>query len=162
MKDDSFRYFTSEEVATIIKEEKPNQYDIWAGYLKLSEDEQKNIFNDKSILNKLTSIVNNCRTVKLLETYYTLKNHGELVDYTVDLEDAFYKLANKHINELEESFSNTKERDAWILIQSMLIGKPQLDIESELAVTDYKLSQRQISQVIRKNISKLTSLLMDI
>lgn len=167
MNDDSFRYFTADEVATIIKEDKQNQDDIWSGYDKLTDIEQKNLLNDKSILTKLTTIINNSRTVKLLEAYYVLKNHGELVDYTVDLEDAFYKLANKHIDELEEDFSNAKERNAWILVQAILIGRTQQIIESELALMDkqrntkYKISQRRISEVIRDNITKLTSLLMD-
>lgn len=161
MNEDSFRYFTIDEVVTMIKEKRMNQYDIWEGYSKLSKYEQENFLKDKSIQSKVTAIINDSRTLKLLKNYYTIKNDGELIDYTVDLEDAFYKLTHKKIIELEESFSNAKERAGWILIQTILIGKPQQDIEYELGCTHFKISQRQISQVIRNTISKLTSLLID-
>lgn len=161
MNDDSFRYFTMEEIINMIKEKRKNQYDIWTLYSKLSETEQKNFFKDKSIQKKLTTIVNESRTFKLLRNYYTIKNEGELIDYTVDLDDAFYKLTNKEIKELEETFSNSKERAGWILIQAILIGKPQQDIEYELNCTQYKISQRQISQVIRNTISELTVMLIE-
>ena len=161
MNDDSFRYFTIEEVVTMIKEKRMNQYDIWEIYSQLNKSEQEYFLKDKSLQSKVTASINYNRTIKLLKNYYTIKNDGELIEYTVDLEDAFHSLTGKDITDLEESFSNTKERTGWIVIQAMLIGKPQLDIEYELASTDYKLSQRQISQVIRNTISKLTSLLME-
>lgn len=161
MNEDSYRYFTIKEIITTIKEKRMNQYDIWEVYQKLSKHEQEHFLKDKSLQSKVTAIVNDNRTIKLLENYYTIKNDGELIEYTVDLEDAFHELTNKKIIELEESFSNAKERAGWILIQAILIGKPQQDIECELGCTPFKISQRQISQVIRNTISKLTALLID-
>jgi hypothetical protein len=121
MNNNSYRYYTPQEVSVIIRAERYNHYDAWSALWNLPQADQDNIYSvDVQPLINLTDIINIERTKKLIRHYDKLRSTGKCVEYTVDLDAALVKLFGQPAYKLQHNFATRKDRDGYIVLRVIM------------------------------------------